>query len=140
MDDLSQAPESIRALVANLDGEGFTVVAEQGTGGVNRLLVLRRASCDIRITVDRGEWWIELGCSALDWFDPDVWQACLDDVPVHMEPTELDERVAFVLQRWPDVAAALDSPQDFAGCLDRARSTRARTRLGLPPRSVNEAG
>jgi len=137
--DLSQAPEGVRAMIADLDGEGFTLVAEQGAGAVNRLLELRRESCVVRITADRGEWWIELGGPALeDWFDPDIWQACLDDVPVQMEPTDLDEQVAFVRQRWPDVAKALNSPKDHAECLDRARSTRARTRLGLPPRAGNE--
>lgn len=133
--DLSQAPRPIRALAERLSEDGFTLTSQEGGGVVNRLLEFQRESCSVRISADRGEWWIEVGGPTIgDWFDPDVWEACLDGVPVQIEPTELEERVEFVCQRWRDIARALGPPCDIAECLDRARSTRARTRLGLPPR------
>lgn len=136
--DLSFAPEPIRTLVAGLEREGFTLVSEEGSGPVNRLLELRREACSLRITADRGEWWIELGGPTLgDWFDPDVWEACLDGLPVQMEPAELEDRVEFVSRRWPEIARVLIVPTDVGECLDRTRSIRARTRLSLPPRLEN---
>ena len=136
--DLAEAPDLIRALVSGLEAEGFALAGQRGNGLVNRLVELRRGPMGVRVTADRGQWWVELGGQPLgDWFDPDVWEACLDNVPVPMEPSELEVQVHFVRHRWHEVANRLDSA-DVARCLDRKRSTRARTRLGLPPRIENE--
>lgn len=133
--ELSGAPDLIRSLVETLERQGFRLLREEGGGGVNRVLELGRAGCAVRVSADRGEWWVELGGAAIgDWFDPDVWEACLDRVPVMMEPADLDERVDFVLHRMRDVEQAIADDPAIGRCLDRARSTRARTRLGLPPK------
>jgi len=139
--DLSEVPEPVSGLVPTLEAEGFELVAQRGDGTVNRLIELRRGSFGVRITADRGQWWIELGGPDLaDWFDPDIWEACLDDVPVEMEPSGLQQRVDVVRARWREAADRLDSSPEIKECLDRKRSTRARTRLGLPPRYENGSG
>lgn len=133
--ELPDAPGAIRTLVTELTANAFRLVSQEGSGPVNIVLVLQRGRCGVRISADRGEWWIEMGGAAIgDWFDPDIWDACLRDVPVATEPMELEERTKFVRHRWRDVAKAIDTPSDIVSCLDRQRSTRARTRLGLPPR------
>lgn len=133
--ELSGVPDAVRSLVEVLEREGFKTVREEGGGTVNRVVELGRAGCAVRISADRGEWWVEVGGPGLgDWFDPDVWESCLDGVPVMTEPADLDERVDFVLRRLVDVERAIAADPAIRTCLDRARSTRARTRLGLPPR------
>jgi len=76
--DLSQAPDAVQALVATLESKGFTLAAQRGDGAVNRLVEIRRGPIGVRVTADRGQWWVELGAAPLiDWFDPDVW----DELP-----------------------------------------------------------
>lgn len=133
--ELSEVPDCLRSLVAALERDGFQVVREEGGGVVNRMVELERAGCSVRISADRGEWWVDLGGPRLgDWFDPDVWESCLDGVPVMTEPADLEERVEFVLRRLGDIERAIAANPAIRTCLDQARSTRARTRLGLPPR------
>lgn len=133
--ELSGAPDAVRSLIEDLERQGFGAISDEGSGVVNRVVELERDGCGVRISADRGEWWVELGGSRLgDWFDPDVWESCLDRVPVQTEPADLDERAAFVLRRFRDVEEAIAADPAIHTCLDRVRSTRARTRLGLPPR------
>lgn len=131
--DLSGAPAEVRALANGLSRAGFKVVDELGSGTVDRRIELRHGNLSIRITADRGEWWIDLGSASFDdWFDPDVWKSCLDSEPIAMEPSEFEDGSAFVLGRWREVVQAIDEGGTINGCLDNARSTRARARLGLP--------
>lgn len=127
-------PDLIAGVVRDLRAVGFQVVAERGTGDFNWVTELRQGLCGVLISADRSQWSIELGGSTLeDWFDAAVWEACLDDKPVDMEPTELARQASFALRRWRDVDRALGSAGSIRECLVRTRSLRARTRLGLAP-------
>lgn len=127
-------PGPISVLVEVLERKGFETLREEGDGLVNRVVELGRAGCAVRISADRGDWWIEIGGPGLDdWFDPDVWESCLDGLPVTTEPAELAERVKFVLRRLDELERAIAADPGLWDCLRRVRSTRARTRLGLPP-------
>src|SRR4051794_21230381 len=129
--DMASLPSEVRELASALTVTGFELAAEHGSGRVNRVLEFAGPGCRVRVSADRGQWWIELARPPrIDWFDPDVWVACLDDRPIDREPSSLAEQCAFVLQRWGEVAAA---PPGLANCLARERSTRAHERLGLPP-------
>ena len=124
-------PPAVRALVSDLIASGFAVGTDTGTSSVNRLLELTGPGCGVRITADRGEWWVELGRPPeIGWYDAGVWSACLDDRPVVGEAAPLDEQVEIVLRRWSEVAVAAAGIDD---CLARTRQRRARERLGLPP-------
>ncbi len=132
--DLAAAPDEVRTLVDDLTGAGFAPVAEAGSGVVDRVVELERSGCSIRIVADRAQWWIEVGSvGGQDWFDPDVWEACLDLVPVNREVTPLADRARFVSERWREMCRELEANPDILECLRRARRTRARERLGLPP-------
>ena len=125
--DLTSVPSEVRDLASALTAAGFGLSVEHGSG----VLEFAGPGCRVRVSADRGQWWIELARPPrIDWFDPDVWVACLDDRPIDREPSSLAEQCAFVLERWGEVAAASPS---LADCLARQRSTRAHERLGLPP-------
>ncbi len=129
--DLGSAPGSVHALVADLTTAGFVLVSDDGEGAVNRILQLAGPWCGVRITADRGQWWVDLGRPPqVGWYDPDLWRACLDDAPVSAEPLSFDEEADFVRRRWTEVAVA---PPEVDACLSRTQSQRARERLGLPP-------
>ena len=59
--DLTVAPPAVRALASCLAASGFAVVADTGGGPVNRVVELDGPGCGVRITADRGQWWVELG-------------------------------------------------------------------------------
>jgi hypothetical protein len=128
--DLTVAPPAVRALASCLAASGFAVVADTGGGPVNRVVELDGPGCGVRITADRGQWWVELGRPPeVGWYDADVWEACLDDRPIGGDPSPLDEQVAFVRRRRADIA---DAAPAIDGCLSRTHARRARARLGLP--------
>lgn len=128
----SSAPRAVTELLEELRSEGFEVVAVRGSGDFGWITEVRHVSCEVRIRADRGQWWIELGGGQLGaWFDSAVWEACLDDIPVEMEPVELERQAEFALRRWREVDAAL-TRGDIRECLSRTQSFRARTRLGVP--------
>ena len=129
--DLTSVPTVVRELASALSAAGFELAAEDGSGAVNRVLEFAGPGCRVRVTADRGQWWIHLARPPrIDWYDPDVWAACLDDRPVDREPSSLEEQSTFVLERWEEVAAA---GPGLADCLARQRSIRSHARLGLPP-------
>jgi hypothetical protein len=136
--DLTQAPRAIQSLAAFLEQAGFTPRTKRGDGAVNRLLVLELGELGVRFVADRGQWWIEAGAaSGSAWFDPDVWEACLDGTPVRIEPSPATDQADFVRRRWREMAQQV-STAIVIECLARKRSTRARERLGLPPTVENE--
>lgn len=136
--DLAQAPLAIQSLVAFLKHCGFVATTQRGEGGVNRLVELKRDQLGVRVTADRGQWWIELGAaSGGTWYDPDVWEACLGDTRIRIDPSATADQAEFVRDRWREVAQHVATPS-VQECLARKRSTRARERLGLPPTVENE--
>lgn len=136
--DLAQAPSAIQSLVAFLEQAGFVPTTQRGDGAVNRLVELELGQLGVRLTADRGQWWIELGAaSGGTWYDPDVWEACFENTPIRVEPSPTTRQAEFVRDRWREVAQHMATPS-VQECLARKRSTRARERLGLPPTVENE--
>ena len=136
--DLTQAPPAVQSLAVSLEKAGFVARTQRGDGAVNRLVEIELGQLGVRFTADRGQWWIEVGpAPGGAWFDPDVWEACLDDTPVRIEPSTTAEQADFVRRRWRDMAQHV-STATVLDCLARKRSTRARERLGLPPTVENE--
>jgi hypothetical protein len=128
---ISDAPGDIPILAEFLLGEGFKIDSNRGEGSANCVLEFQRHTCGVRVGADRGRWWVELGPgSPTNWFDPDLWEACLDGGSVRSEPSGLEKQISFVMRRWREVAKAMESARTL-DCLHDARSRRARQRLGL---------
>lgn len=127
-------PDDVAALIATLEEHGFTRGSELvGTGFGDHSIELDRAPIAVRITSDRGRWTIELTHRKWDeWFDPDVWRACLEDRKPPDEPRSLGDQSAFILSnvdRLGEVGRA--NTADLLPCLRQAHAVRARRRLGF---------
>ena len=113
--DLSDLPEEVRVLLFDLQREGFAMVSRRGST-VDGLIEIQNGHCAVRVSVDRGQWSLELGGHAVGgWYDPNLWQACLDDVPVSREVPDLDFQIAFIRLRWHEVSEALRRRGFLAG-------------------------
>jgi hypothetical protein len=133
--DLSAAPSEVADLVARLSGEGFSVEVTAFGGPQNQVIVLQKQGCDVRVVADRGQWFAEMQLDGMsDWFDADMWRACMDSEDVAIEPAPVALQVQFLLENWR--RAVLMDPVRIEPCLQRSRSFRAYTRLGLKPPSM----
>lgn len=124
----------VAAFVASLEANGFSRSdAQIGTGFGDRSVELEAATVVVRITSDRGQWFIELGHREwAEWFDPDVWRACLDDEHPPDEPRSLREQSTYVLDGLARITVVgRSNAPDLLPCLRRAHATRARLRLGF---------
>jgi hypothetical protein len=130
--DLSAAPSEVADLVARLSDDGFSVEVTAFGSPQNQVMVLKKQGCDVRVVADRGQWFAEMQLDGMsDWFDADVWRACMNSEDVAIEPAPLSLQIQFLLENWRQ-AALMDHAQ-IEPCLQRSRSFRAYTRLGLSP-------
>jgi len=130
MIEIENAPAAIASLLTRLQADGFVLASQEGSGTVNRYMEFVLGALRIRVVADRAQWWIEAGSPDTDWFDADVWQACLDRRVIAFEPSPLDLQAEFMANRWKELVTHQLSSAD---CLRRTRARRARERLGLPP-------
>lgn len=123
----------IGLLVDRLREAGFLDVAEIGSGTVNRVIECRSAEFAVRLTADRGQWWVDGSVpGGRDWFDADTWLVCLSDAPLSQDPLSLSAQVEYFVDHREVLAAAAMDPLTWT-CLKQARARRTRERLGLPP-------
>lgn len=119
-------PPALRRLMEGITERGFRLVREVGSGYVNRLLDYSDGRLGVRITVDRGHWWLECGPVAEpDWFDPDVWCAFENGRPARLEMPSLDEQVDYLLDALPRMARLSGAP--VINALRNLRDRRAYT-------------
>ena len=125
-----QAPAWVEQMLDQLAAAGFSVVQARGSGTVNRKVELRRADFAVRVTADRGQWWVEGGLpDGSAWYDAGVWQTCLLGAPAVGLGTS--EEAAYFVAHHGELAAAASRPGFRLG-LAQCRERRARERLGLP--------
>lgn len=130
----AETPESVTALLASFEKHGFTRATEHvGTGFGDRSIELDRTPVLVRITSDRGQWFVEVAHRDWDeWFDADVWRACLEDSDPPDEPRPLDIQSAFLLRNLGRIAeAGRANAVDLLPRLRQAHAARARRRLGF---------
>lgn len=130
----TEIPEDVTALVADFERHGFTRASEHvGTGFGDRTIELDRIPVVMRITSDRGQWVLELAHREWDeWFDPDVWRACLEGSVPPDQPRPLDIQSTFVLSNLGRITqAGRANGADLLPCLRHADAIRARGRLGF---------
>lgn len=133
MNDATGLPDEVSDLLDSLRNNGFRPWTERGQGAVNRMIELRSHNFGVRVIADRGEWWVEAGAlSQADWFDADVWRACMEGPPASFDPSPFHDQARYFLEHIADLPEAALKP-DTAECLSRTRARRARERLGLPP-------
>lgn len=132
MSEIAGAPPEVAMLLERLTADGFTQSAEIGTGVINHELEIRNEQLNVRVVVDRGQWFVEAGRFGGDYFDADVWAACITGKSIAFEPSSLRDQAVYITENWRALCRFLVA-DGAADCLLRARSRRARKRLGLPP-------
>ena len=106
MTSAEQAPAWVEQMLDQLAAAGFSVVQERGSGTVNRQIELRRADFAVRVTADRGQWWVEGGLpDGSAWYDAWVWQTCLLGAPAAGQGAS-EEATYFVAHHGELAAAA----------------------------------
>jgi hypothetical protein len=135
MRSLDQPPQDAFKLLARA---GFRVLAETESEGFgDRLVVLGRGAVLARLVRERGQWFLEVasGTPGDEWFDMDLWLACLDHTPVPKEPSPLIDQAAALIGRLPDIESALlpEGAVATGECLRVVGLERARSRIGLDP-------
>lgn len=125
-------PDDVARLVERLTGAGLAPAAERGSGGVNHVIECRSPTFAVRLTGDRGQWWVDGGLpGGTQWYDADIWGSCLTGAaPAGLGP--LDEQVDYFVSQH-DALALAATREDTWDCLRRQRERRTRERLGLPP-------
>ena len=83
----------------------FQVVGESTGGHGDCALEYRNDECQVQILGDWRRWWITFKVEPLtEWFDVDVWRSYLDNTPVNLEISSIEEDVKFSRERWREVA------------------------------------
>jgi len=89
--------ERAAGLLAWLEAQGYTrsaeVVDERPAG--NRMSRFVRGACQVTVSRDRGQWFVEAGPLDSDGFDMNLWEAYLRDMQPPIEPAAFadDERL-----------------------------------------------
>lgn len=123
-------PVEIDRLWSRLVAAGFARHTDDGDAPFgNRCDTFSRDGFQVRTVLDRSEWWIEVAGSATDFYDPDIWQACLDGAAAPLEPSTLSERAGIVVSRLDELATA-GATEQVRECLRRRGLERTERRLG----------
>jgi hypothetical protein len=77
-------PDLQSAFIEALVHEGFEIVFSRGEGSANLFVEVMRPGLIIRVSVDRGQWWVECGPTRDDLFDPGIWKACFENRAVEL--------------------------------------------------------
>ena len=133
---MANLPEVLARLADQLAAAGFRVESSARSDAFgDRVVQFARGPVRVRFVRDRSQWFIDMSRDGWDdWFDPDVWRSCLDNLPLAREPSPLDEHAAFVVEAIEQISTAVGprlSARKVRHCLDRKQSARARVRLGL---------
>ena len=127
-----QIPAALTSLTAQLEKLGFVCdAADPSDSFGDRVVTYEGPTLAIRLVSDRGQWFLEAGCADWDdWFDPDVWKACIDGDEVPFEPRELAAQVEYVALNVERLAAAAQAGEVLT-CLRQQRAARTNRRLSL---------
>jgi hypothetical protein len=76
-------------LVDWLQEQGYTRTAEVADvrPSGNRVTRMVRGACQVTVSRDRGQWYVDVGPLDVDGFDMNLWEAYLRDVQPAIEPT-----------------------------------------------------
>lgn len=131
-----QLPEVLAGLWQRLEAAGFSVNAEPPLPSFgDRVITFVQAPLAIRLISDRGQWFIAMTRPAWhDWFDADLWQACLDNETGEQPGTSLADQATFVTNNLDRLAAAAEgtSSAGLLQLLKQRRAAGAKRRLGIP--------
>lgn len=128
MPDLSSAPQAISELARILSARGNPLRTQSYGSPGDQVLRAETPAGTVQVLADRGQWFVDLAPPGVDdYFDTEVWAACLSGAPVSLELVSLDSQVAWLKEFLDEDVRTGYSIES----LRKARQRRAYGRLGF---------
>jgi len=122
--------ERAAGLLAWLDAQGYTrggeVVDERPAG--NRMTRFVRGACQVTVSRDRGQWFVEAGPLDSDGFDMNLWEAYLRDMQPPIEPAAFADEERMLRNVLHEIERTLVLDSDAVPRLETLRSWRQEVR------------
>jgi hypothetical protein len=133
-------PRPVAELASWLVARGFDVETGQlSLAFGSQVLVFRDETIAVRAVSDRGLWSLEIATPQRDnWYDAEIWAACLDARDAPTEPRDLSAQAQFVRERLDDVRRAMieRTPDELLQCLLERQKDRFLRRMGRPESEI----
>lgn len=118
------------ALMAWLEEQGYVRAAEvidQRPAG-NRSTRLVRGTCQVTVSRDRGQWFVEAGPRDVDGFDMNLWEAYLRDLQPAVEPATFPDEERLLRNVLHEIERSVVLDDDAVARLDALREWRNEVR------------
>lgn len=118
------------ALIAWLEGQGYIRSAEVTTTlpGGNRTSCLNRGTCEVTVTRDRGQWFVEAGPRGGNGFDMTLWEAHLRGAEPPIEPAAFADEARLLRNLLHEIERALVLDDETLPRLDAMQAWREEVR------------
>jgi hypothetical protein len=119
-DDAGRAGE----LLGWLEKQGYARSAEvvDARPAGNRVTHMVHGACQVTISRDRGQWYVEAGPLDVDGFDMNLWEAYLRDLQPPIEPVAFADEVRLLRNVLGEIERSLVLDHD---CVARLQTLRA---------------
>lgn len=122
--------ERAAGLLAWLEEQGYArgaeVVDERPAG--NRMSRFVRGACQVTVTRDRGQWFVEAGPADSDGFDMNLWEAYLRDMQPPIEPAAFADEERLLRNVLHEIERTLVLDADAVPRLETLRAWRQEVR------------
>lgn len=126
--------ETAASLLGWLAEQGYTrtaeVVDERENG--NRLTRVVRGGCQVTVSRDRGQWYVEAGPPDRDGFDMNIWESHLRGEQPALEPAPFDAEVRLLRNLLHEIERTLVLDADAVAELERYRTWVQESRWSSP--------
>ena len=116
--------ETAASLLGWLAEQGYSrtaeVVDERENG--NRLTRMLRGDCQVTVSRDRGQWYVEAGPPDRDGFDMNLWEAHLRGEQPSLEPQQFDAEARLLRNLLHEIERTLVLDAEAVESLDRFRA------------------
>jgi len=131
---VAEDDERAAELVAWLEAQGYGRVAEVADArpSGNRVTRMVRGACEVTVSRDRGQWFVEAGLPDVDGFDMNLWEAYLRDLQPDIEPAAFDVEDRMLRNLLHEIERTLVLDSDALGRLETLRSWRREVRWSPP--------
>jgi hypothetical protein len=135
---VAEDDERAAELVAWLEAQGYGRVAEVADArpSGNRVTRMVRGACEVAVSRDRGQWFVEAGLPDVDGFDMNLWEAYLRDLQPDIEPAAFDVEDRMLRNLLHEIERTLVLDSDALDRLETLRSWRHEVRWSPPTQQV----
>ena len=123
--DEAISPE-VGQLLDELRNRGFTTEETRYSWESfgDAIIVLQQGGTVVRLSRDRGQWFIEVAAGEGDWMDPVIWNSFLESVEAPTEAVRFDDQAKMLLGDLPRIRTFGADPGEEA--IAKLRSIRKR--------------